>query len=140
VAERSPPASVAGSNAASGISFLPFGSDKNLLPLLANSGFASLMEQIRDAYDLVIVDTPSVFDSSEVRLLMSKADKVLFAVRWGSTPREAASNAIQLIRTADRNDSNNPGKIVSVLTKVNLRRHASYGFVDQGDFLCEVNP
>jgi Mrp family chromosome partitioning ATPase len=137
MAKRSPIASAAGSIGTSCISFLPFGSDNKLLPVLANPGFASLIEQIRDTYDLVIVDAPSIFDSSEVRLLVSKADKILFAVRWGTTPRETAVSAIQLIQAADQYDPNDPNKIVSVLTDVDLRQHARYRFADQGDFLSK---
>jgi uncharacterized protein involved in exopolysaccharide biosynthesis/Mrp family chromosome partitioning ATPase len=137
MAKRSPIASAAGSIGRSCISFLPFGSENKLLPVLANPGFASLIEQVRDTYDLVIVDAPSIFDSSEVRLLVSKADKILFAVRWGTTPRETAVSAIQLIQSADQYDPNDPNKIVSVLTDVDLRQHARYRFADHGDFLSK---
>jgi uncharacterized protein involved in exopolysaccharide biosynthesis/Mrp family chromosome partitioning ATPase len=137
MARRSAVTSVVGSIPDSGISFLPLSSgSQDLLPLLANPGFPGLMEQIREAYDLVIIDAPSVFDSSEVRLLISKADKVLFAVRWGSTPRETAYSAVQLIQS---HDSRNLGKIVSVVTKVDLRQHASYRFYDQGDSLIKAS-
>ena len=35
------------------------------------------------------------------------------------------------------NDPNDPNKIVSVLTDVDLRQHARYRFADHGDFLSK---
>lgn len=120
----------------SGINFLPLCGHQNFLPFLASADFPRLIDEIRHAYDLVIIDAPPVSDGSEINLLAAKADKILFAVQWGRTRRETARAAIQLIQTADSTSSE---KIGTVLTKVNLRKHAGYRFSDQGDFLKGAN-
>jgi Mrp family chromosome partitioning ATPase len=119
----------------SSIGFLSLGADADLLNVITDPAFAGVLSQIRDAYDLVIVDAPSVFDSSEARLLVNKVDKVLFAVRWGKTPREMAARAVEMIRARAHHDSSGIDKIVSILTTVDIQQHARYRFADQGDFL-----
>ena len=120
----------------SSIGFLSLGAEANLLRVITDPAFTDVLSQIRDTYDLVIVDAPSVFDSTEVRLLAAKVDKVLFAVRWGKTPRQSAARAIEMIQASDQNE--NPDKIVSILTAVDINQHARYRFADQGDFLTKA--
>jgi uncharacterized protein involved in exopolysaccharide biosynthesis/Mrp family chromosome partitioning ATPase len=136
MAQRSSLASATGLIGDTGINYLPLScNDKDLLSLLANPQFPDLLEQLRNAYDLVIMDGPSVLDGMEVRLLTGKADKILFAVRWGSTPRETVRTALNLIETCDPHDATCTDKSISILTRVNLRQHARYRFADQGDLL-----
>jgi uncharacterized protein involved in exopolysaccharide biosynthesis/Mrp family chromosome partitioning ATPase len=134
-ARRAGVASLVGSIPDSGISFMPLSRDNlDLLEQLTNPDFMGFFDQIRDAYDLVIIDAPSMLDCSEVRLLASRADKTLFAVRWGQTARETARTAIRILQTANHHRSGN--QAVSVLTNANLRKHATYRFADQGDLLA----
>jgi len=135
MANRGPLASAIRPLGASSISFLSLGTETNLLRVAADPAFADVLSQIRDTYDLVIVDGPSVFDSSEVRLLIHKVDKVLFAVRWGKTLRETATRAMGMVLASDQDDPNNQDKFASILTAVDIQQHARYRFADQGDFL-----
>ncbi len=103
-----------------GIDYLSAGSsDGNCLWLLANPKMSLLFEQLRDAYDLVVIDAPSLQDAPEVRLLARWADHVLLAVRAGSTNRNMAQSMLhQFARTEDLNANT---QFWSVLT----RRHPS---------------
>jgi succinoglycan biosynthesis transport protein ExoP len=86
-----------------GIDYLSAGlSDGNRLWLLANPKMSLLFEQLRDTYDLVVIDAPSMQDAPEVRLLARWADHVLLAVRAGSTNRDLAQSTLhQFARTED---------------------------------------
>jgi succinoglycan biosynthesis transport protein ExoP len=86
-----------------GIDYLPAGlSDGNRLWLLANPKMSLLFEQLRDTYDLVVINAPSLQDAPEVRLLARWADHVLLAVRAGSTNRDLAQSMLhQFTRTED---------------------------------------
>jgi len=90
-----------------GIDYLPAAlPDQDRLWLLANPKMSLLFEQLRDSYDLIVIDAPSLQDAPETRLLSRFADHVLLAVRAGSTNRNAAKNALnQLVRTEDLNDN-----------------------------------
>uniref|UniRef100_UPI0013D67C9F CpsD/CapB family tyrosine-protein kinase n=1 Tax=Enterobacter hormaechei TaxID=158836 RepID=UPI0013D67C9F len=66
--------------------------DGDLLDLLASPQVPLLINQLREAYDLVIIDGPAAFGGPEAGLLAAWADKVLFAVRWGWTNRDTVRN------------------------------------------------
>ncbi|MBR0695038.1 hypothetical protein [Bradyrhizobium lablabi] len=86
-----------------GIDYVSAGlSEGNRLLLFANPRVSSLFEQLRDTYDVVVINAPSLQDAPEVRLLASWADHVLLAVRAGSTDRDLAQSALnQFARTSD---------------------------------------
>jgi succinoglycan biosynthesis transport protein ExoP len=103
-----------------GMDYLPAGfSDANRLRMLASPKVSLLLEQLRDAYDLVIIDAPSLQGAPEVRLLVRWADHVLLAVRAGRTNRDLAQTTLHLLA---RTEHPNVGtKFWSVL----VRRHRS---------------
>lgn len=97
--------------------YLPAGfSDGNRLWMLASPKISLLFEQLRDAYDLVVIDAPSLQDVPEVSLLTRWADQVLLAVRAGRTNRDMAQTTLNLLT---RTEHNVETKIWSILT----RRH-----------------
>jgi Mrp family chromosome partitioning ATPase len=51
-------------------------------------------------------------------------DRTLFVIRWEKTPRAVALGALKALRT-------NGGAIAgAVLTRVNVKKHASFGYGD----------
>lgn len=87
-----------------------------------------LTERLRASYDIVIIDTAPVLGLADTKILTRLADQVLFVVRWGSTPAEAAKSALQSLASV--------GARVSgvVLSQVDLERHARYGYGDAGAY------
>lgn len=92
---------------------------------------SELLVSLRDRYDLVIVDAPPVLSASEAVLLAQHADATVMAVRWGSTPRDAIATTAKKLRRA--------GAFLagSVITMVNERQHASYGYTEGTYFSAE---
>jgi Mrp family chromosome partitioning ATPase len=99
-----------------GIDYLSAGlSEGNRLWLLANPKMSVLFEQLRDTYDLVVINAPPLQDVPEVRLLARWADHVLLTVRAGSTNRDLAQSMLhQFARTEDLNAN---AQFWSVLTR-----------------------
>jgi succinoglycan biosynthesis transport protein ExoP len=89
----------------------------------------SFLATVRREYDLVVLDTPPVMAVSDAVGLANLADSTLFLVRWEKTPRRVAMNALKQLR-----DSGAP-IAGAVLSRVNLRRHALYGFDDYGFYV-----
>jgi capsular exopolysaccharide synthesis family protein len=88
--------------------------------LLDSLGFATLMDQARDQYDFVIIDTPPLLAATDAAAVGALADANLFLVGWGTTPRTVVMAALRffsLCRIAVDG---------IVLTQVNLRRFAKY--------------
>ena len=85
----------------------------------------------------MVIDGPPVFGSIEARLLPSIADKLLFVVKWASTRREVAQNALSLLRDVDHLDMDHSNLALAILTQVDLKRHARYRYGDVGEFLVK---
>ena len=96
--------------AGAGLDYLPLaGYRLDPLALFACEQMPRLVRQLREGYDCVIIDGPPVLGSVEARLLPSIVDKLLLVVKWGSTRREVAQNALSLLRDSgcldlDRSD------------------------------------
>ncbi len=103
------------------------------LALVASEQMQSLLQELRDSYDCVIIDGPPLLGATEARLLPALADRVLFVVKWGETRRDVAQNALRLLRDAGCLDKEWGELPAAIVTQVNLKRHAQYGFGDAGE-------
>ena len=66
--------------------------------LLHSGGFATLLEEARQAYDVVIVDTPPVMTSADAAFIGRFADTRLLLVRWGRTSWDEMTAAVGFLR------------------------------------------
>ena len=101
------------------------------------NGMRRLLDRLRTEYDCVIVDGPPLLVITEARLLASMVDKVVLAVKWGSTRRDVARSALDLLRPGNtRREALQPlfqpvfpgGDSIDVagvvLTQVDMKKHA----------------
>lgn len=96
-----------------------------------SNGAEALFAKMRSSYDLIVVDSPPVLPVADVQILAQHVDQVLFCVRWDSTPRQTAQSALQML--------NDVGARIGgvLLTRVDLRRHAGYGYYDAGHYYAQ---
>jgi Mrp family chromosome partitioning ATPase len=94
--------------------------------LFASHRMETLVQTLKEHYDLVIMDSPPVMAVTDSRLLSTLADKTLFVVRWDYTPRKVIKTAIQQLSEA----GNNVAGIV--LQRVNLKQYGRYSYGDSG--------
>ncbi len=109
----------------SGLDVLPIGRREVFpIPLIDNAAWTGRLQALKARYDLVIVDSAPVLGIPETLLLSAQADLVVFVVRWGCTVRNSARRALEDLATA--------GAYIAgaVLTRVDVRRHAAYGYGD----------
>ncbi len=59
---------------------------------------AALIRRLRGIADFVVIDSPPVLAVQDAKLLAPLTDGTIFVVRWGKTPREAASIAVKGLR------------------------------------------
>jgi Mrp family chromosome partitioning ATPase len=107
---------------------------------LASERMPELLRQMKESYDCVVIDSASLLSATEVRLLASMVDNVLFAIKWGSTRREVAQNALRLLRSSTAQDNGLRGMVSAVVTQVDLKRHARYWYGDACESLLRVKP
>lgn len=100
------------------------GKTANPQDLLGSQQMRSFLEQMRSRYDLIVVDSPPVLAVSDSIILSHSVDTTIYVVRWEKTPRQAVNGAIKILRA-------NGGHLAGVvLSRVNTRRHAGYGYGD----------
>ena len=78
--------------------FIPAPSEDDLQLLLHSGGFATLLEEARQAYDIVIIDTPPVMTSADAAVIGKFADTRLLLVRWGRTSWDEMTAAVGFLR------------------------------------------
>ncbi len=81
-----------------------------------------LLEAMKSQYDVVIIDGPPVLEVSEGALLGGHADATVLAIRWASTPCDAAKSALKRLRDAGADMAG------LVLTMVREDRQSKYGY------------
>lgn len=87
-----------------------------------------LLDQLRDGYDCIIIDSPPLLAVAEARLLVAMADKMLLAVQWGRTHRVVAQDALDLARDQGHLGADASDRVGAVLTQVDLKKHAQYRY------------
>jgi succinoglycan biosynthesis transport protein ExoP len=100
----------------------------NPLPLIGSREFVNLLQTARRSFDLVIIDGPPLLPVPDGRILAANADETIFLAAWGRTP---VSQALQALRILETSGANIRGVVVS---QVNVRRHAEYGYSDSGQY------
>lgn len=120
-------ASVIQLDAASGAHMITARPDTpNPQDLLASKQMEKFIAGARDIYDLIIIDTPPVLAVSDAAAVSKIADVLLYVVHWGSTAREMVATGIKQLR------SYNAPLAGVVLSQVDLKKHARYGYGDYG--------
>ena len=98
----------------------------NAAELLSSDRLKSLLSKLGEYYDLVVLDSPPTMAVADARVLAHFADRTILVIRWAATKREIAAMAVKHILDAG-------GTLAGiVLSRVNIRKHASYGYGDSG--------
>lgn len=71
--------------------------------LFGSRKFRSVLDQLRDSYDLIILDTPPVLPVAETRILANLCDGVVLTTRWRRTKTDAVVLARQILEDARAN-------------------------------------
>ncbi len=100
----------------------------NANAVIASTAFGELIEELRNRYDVVVIDVPPVLAVSDALLAAAHVDAVLFAVHWASTPADAVKSGIKALRDAGVEVAG------TVLTRVDFKKQSryAYGYGDYG--------
>ena len=99
----------------------PLPKDVALLTEFASSeGMSAVLKELRNHFDVIVVDSPPLLPLIDGRVLAELADSVILAVGWDRTPQELLLKAVELLAPVyDR-------VIGTVLTRVDLGRFKFY--------------
>jgi succinoglycan biosynthesis transport protein ExoP len=113
----------------SGAWILPVGPRQAPLnDLFSRPQFEHVLEQLRERFDYVLLDTPPVLGVADARFLATKADRVLFVAQWNKTPARAARAAVAVMQEGGAN------VVGAMLTKIDVRKQALFGYSDSSDY------
>ncbi len=105
----------------------------NSMDLLASNHMKRLLDGVREHFDLIVLDAAPVLALSDARVVGKLADKVIYVIKWNATPRN-------LVQTGLRTAFDSKLAIAGlVLTQVNTRKHAKYGYGDYGHYYGKYN-
>lgn len=99
------------------------GKISNPSELINNKGFANLLNELKDDYDLVLIDCPPISSLTDGVLVSKLCDGTVYVIESERTDYQVISNCIEELQ-------NNKAFILgAVLTKVNIKRQKKlYGY------------
>ncbi len=99
----------------------------NAPEILESHAMKAALGVFAERYDLVILDGPPVMAVSDARIISRLADYTVFIVQWAKTPREVVKTAAAALLSVTSH-------VGIVINRVNLAKHARYGYGDHGDY------
>ena len=117
------------------LDYLPVRRSPSTDPVLfVNAHIRELLDSLQGRYDCVVIDSAPLLSITETRLLASMVDKIVFAVKWGSTRRDVAQSAIGLLRNRELLN-HDLAKVTSVVvTQVDPKKHMSYRYTNTTNY------
>lgn len=73
----------------------------NAAELLQSKAMASLLEQLRKRYDVVIIDSPPLLPVTDAALIAAQVDGALMVLRYGRTTRDQLATAADRLSQVD---------------------------------------
>ncbi|MBZ4202853.1 MAG: polysaccharide biosynthesis tyrosine autokinase [Methylovulum sp.] len=98
----------------------------NPVDILSSHKMEALLLELKQNFDLIIIDTPPVMAVTDARVLASMVDKTLFVVYWDKTPRQVVKTGLEELLKA------NPSIAGIVLQQVNFKEYSSYSYGESG--------
>jgi capsular exopolysaccharide synthesis family protein len=94
----------------------------NPAEMMGSKKMKAFIEEVREKFDYIILDTPPVIAVTDAQILSTMADGVLLVVSSGQAEKEAAERAKELLMNVKANI------LGVVLNKVEINSRKSYGY------------
>lgn len=136
-----PPAEMIRTAAGLGFDYLPLSPNAaDPMATIAGNSVPQLLQELKQSYDCIVIDGAPILCEAETRLVATMVDRVLLAIKWGSTPQEVAKNALDLLERSALGEADLRQLVTAVITRVDLEKHARYRYRDFGESLARVRP
>ncbi len=96
------------------------------LDVMSSKRVEDIIEEAREKFDLVILDSPPILAVAEARVIARLSDKVIYAVRWNKTPKELVKTGLKVIHQSQATLAG------LVLSLTDSNKTSQYGYYDYG--------
>jgi len=86
----------------------------------------TLLAELRDVFDLIVLDTPPVLALADARVLAGKADGVILLARWRKTPARIVASAVRILNQSSART------LGVTLSQVDMKAQARQDYGDVG--------
>ncbi len=88
---------------------------------------SSILEELREQYDYVIVDTPPIAAAPDACILSKEADTTVLAIRYSATPAMAVKYALRIMK---RNGGHITGTVLTMVepSRTLNRKYGYFGY------------
>ncbi|KXH86877.1 CpsD/CapB family tyrosine-protein kinase [Sporosarcina sp. HYO08] len=88
----------------SGLDILPCGPiPPNPAELIGSQKMVLLIEQLKQAYDLIIFDTPPILSVTDAQILSNKCDGAILVINSGTSEKESVQKAAEALQNSKAN-------------------------------------
>lgn len=94
----------------------------NAADVLSSDRFGDLLLELRENYDLVILDAPPTLSVTDARIISQRVDTTLYLIRWDATSRDTVLEGLREFRLVTSNI------VGAVATMVNVEKARRYGY------------
>jgi capsular exopolysaccharide synthesis family protein len=100
--------------------------------LLGSESFRELLENLKEHFDLIVIDSSPILAVTEPEILARTVDQCLVLIRWGKTPRQAAATAVKQLQDVG-------ARVVGTgLTQLDISKQSYYGYGDYGYYTKQM--
>jgi polysaccharide biosynthesis transport protein len=97
--------------------------------LMFSEGIGAAFDQLRQHFELIVLDCPPLLPLVDGRALAEHADQIVLALAWDKTPRDAARAAVEMLAPVhDR-------ILGTVLTRVDLHKLRHYDYYSSSAYI-----
>lgn len=101
-------------------------SKMNAADVFSSEKFKSFIEDVRNKYDYIVIDTPPVLVVPDARVIGQHCDAIMFSVKWDSTNKAQVRAALKALSSVNLKIS---GLVLSQIDAKGMKR---YGYGDRG--------
>ena len=107
-----------------GLHILPLTNARNTpRDVFGSKAFDTLIESLKDSYDLIVIDTGPILLMAESRVVASKTDQVIVVAKWRSTSRWTVQETLKILTDFNANIAG----IAMTFVDMSKRKKHGYG-------------
>ena len=105
----------------------------NAADIFSSEKFRLFLEELRQRYDYIVLDTPPVMAVPDARIIGQYCDAILYSVKWDSTSKYIVSGGLQQMNSAGLKPTG------LILSQIDNRRMKGYGYGDYAAYTAKYH-